>query len=284
MTRLTFAQLPPLWRSYASALLGRRPALVPPGHVLAAEAEVRGVVARPAALAAYRRACGLDDDGTLPLTYPHVLATPLQLALLASRAVPVRLLGLVHVRNRIERRAPLAAGDRVDVRCAIAGPRETERGQELDLTTELVRGGAVVWSEVSVVLARRPGARRAAGAAPPSPPPPGAPRWRFPSDAGRRYAAASGDANPIHLTALTARLFGYARPIAHGMWSLARVAAALGPEVQGGGAVLEASFHAPVLLPADVALLRAPAPGGVAFELVDAATGRRHVAGALTAG
>ena len=69
---------------------------------------------------------------------------------------------------------------------------------------------------------------------------------RVPGDIGRRYAAVSGDRNPIHLYPLTARAFGFPRAIAHGMWLKARTLAALEgrlPEalhrrrrVQGAGA------------------------------------------------
>src|SRR5690606_14073774 len=50
--------------------------------------------------------------------------------------------------------------------------------------------------------------------------------WRLPRDLGRRYARVSGDVNPIHLGTLRARLFGFARPIVHGMWAKARCLAA----------------------------------------------------------
>ena len=56
--------------------------------------------------------------------------------------------------------------------------------------------------------------------------PPGGVEWRLPGDLGRRYAAVSGDRNPIHLYALTAKAFGFPRQIAHGMWSKARCLAA----------------------------------------------------------
>jgi hypothetical protein len=37
-------------------------------------------------------------------------------------------------------------------------------------------------------------------------------RWKAPADIGRRYARVSGDYNPIHLSALTAKLFGFPKP------------------------------------------------------------------------
>lgn len=74
--------------------------------------------------------------------------------------------------------------------------------------------------------------------------------WRLPGDLGRRYGAASGDRNPIHLYPLTARLFGFPRAIAHGMWTVARCLAETPDPDEVNG--VRADFRAPVLLPATV--------------------------------
>ena len=72
--------------------------------------------------------------------------------------------------------------------------------------------------------------------------------WRLPADLGRRYAAVSGDHNPIHLYPLTAKAFGFPRQIAHGMWTKARCVAAmenrLPDAVTGRGGVQEADLAA----------------------------------------
>lgn len=47
------------------------------------------------------------------------------------------------------------------------------------------------------------------------------------ADAGRKYAKVSGDYNPIHLTKWTASMFGFKRPIAHGMHTLALAVSAI---------------------------------------------------------
>ncbi|MDI7027729.1 hypothetical protein QMO31_32275, partial [Pseudomonas aeruginosa] len=49
-----------------------------------------------------RQVCGFRDDGLLPPTYPHILAFPLQMALLTDKRFPFPLLGLVHLENRID--------------------------------------------------------------------------------------------------------------------------------------------------------------------------------------
>ena len=76
--------------------------------------------------------------------------------------------------------------------------------------------------------------------------------WRLPGDLGRRYAAVSGDHNPIHLYPLTAKAFGFPRQIAHGMWSKARCVAALENRLPDAVTV-EVAFKKPIFLPGTVA-------------------------------
>ena len=73
--------------------------------------------------------------------------------------------------------------------------------------------------------------------------------WRLAGDVGRRYGAVSGDRNPIHLHPLAARLFGFPRAIAHGMWTVARCLAEHGTPP---ATLVRAEFRAPVPLPGTV--------------------------------
>src|SRR5262249_5182674 len=93
--------------------------------------------------------------------------------------------------------------------------------------------------------------------------------WTLHGDLGRRYAAVSGDINPIHLYALGARLFGFRAAIAHGMWTKARCLAVLTNR-------LPAAFRVEVPSGGAIAL-----PGRVEF-LEDAGTGRFGVRDART--
>jgi len=73
----------------------------------------------------------------------------------------------------------------------------------------------------------------------------------LPGDLGRRYGAASGDRNPIHMHDLSAKLFGFPHAIAHGMWTKARSLAALEGRLPAAYEV-EVAFKKPILLPAEV--------------------------------
>ncbi|MDW4910263.1 MaoC/PaaZ C-terminal domain-containing protein [Streptomyces sp. ADMS] len=209
-----------------------------------------------ARLAAYERVCGFPvGDDALPITYPHVLGFPLAMLLMTDRGFPLPLLGLVHTSVEIVRRRHLPATGTYELFVYVEELAPHRRGTEASVHTEARESGELVWESRSTYLARHR-SDVPAGA------PTGAPStaderealpvvaaWRFAGDVGRRYAAASGDRNPIHLHALTARLFGFRRAIAHGMWTAARCLAAHGtPE----SALVRTEFRAPVLLPGTV--------------------------------
>ena len=113
--------------------------------------------------------------------------------------------------------------------------------------------------------------------------PPGGVEWRLPGDLGRRYAAVSGDHNPIHLYPLTAKAFGFPRQIAHGMWSMARCVAALENRLPDTVRV-DVAFKKPILLPGTVPSGVARTGEGPAFSLTarrarTAPGGRGYAAG-----
>lgn len=226
-----------------------------------------------ARLAAYERVCGFPTgEDALPVTYPHVLGFPLAMRLMSSREFPLPLLGLVHTSISITQHRPVAATGEYELTVRVDGLTPHRRGTEAAVSTAIRAGEETVWESRSTYLARHrtrhqaPESAREAGK-----PLPDVAEWRIAGDVGRRYGAASGDCNPIHLHPFTARLFGFPRAIAHGMWTVARCLAAHGvPE----RAQVKAEFKAPVLLPGTVTY----AAEGGRFELRSGAD-RLHLAG-----
>ncbi|HVW44377.1 MAG TPA: MaoC/PaaZ C-terminal domain-containing protein [Amycolatopsis sp.] len=231
-------------------------------------------------LAAYNQVCGFRLSDELPATYPHVLAFPLQMALMTQADFPFPLLGMVHVANRITQRRPARLGETATMRVRAENLRAHEKGRQFDVLSELSTSDGVVWSEVSTYLRRgggSPDAKPGKQLAAPSP----TAIWRVPGDIGRRYAEVSGDRNPIHLHPLTAKLFGFPSAIAHGMWTKARTLAAFEGRLSGAYTV-DVRFKLPVLLPAKVAFTSWHSDEGWAFELWNARKPKPHLEGTIS--
>lgn len=234
------------------------------------ELVVNDVVANPERLARYAQLCGFPAGDTLPPLYPHVLAFPATLALLTRRDFPLPALGLVHVANRVTVRRPIGVGERLTLRIRAAGLR----GTTFDIVTRVSVGEEPVWESTSTYLHREPGRT---GERSPTPPAVQGESsvWPVPADTGRRYAAVSGDRNPIHLHALTARMFGFRTAIAHGMWAKARVLAAVRPPDVFS---CEVTFRSPIALPSSVRLVT----DGRRLALTTPDGERTHLHGVIT--
>lgn len=269
-------------RAVLGAILGKKGSTLPDITLV-----MRNVSIDRQHLAAYNRVCGFAQKETLPVTYPFVLAFPLHMGIITDSAFPFPAMGLVHIQNTITQHRPVSASENLTITVTPANLRPHDKGQQFDIVTTLTAGNDVVWESVSTMLRR--GGGSAAEKAPASKP--AAPaaesksivQWTVPADTGRRYGAASGDRNPIHLYAFTAKLFGFPKAIAHGMWTKARCLAALDGRLPDAYTV-DVQFKLPVLLPAKVAFRSdATENGGFSFGLSDAKSGKPHLAGAVIA-
>ncbi|OYN90846.1 MaoC/PaaZ C-terminal domain-containing protein [Parenemella sanctibonifatiensis] len=208
-------------------------------------------------LTAYQRLCGFKVNDRLPHTYPHLLSFRLQALLFADKAFPLPMAGVVHISNEITARRELMVDDELTVEVSMRGFGEHRRGVTIDFLTKVSVAGDVAWESCSTYLHRTSTKPSVVLENQTEEPPPLPQReaavWRLPADLGRQYAKVSGDVNPIHMSGLTAKLFGFPRAIAHGMCTYARTLAALGDDVNGPGRS-QVWFRKPVLLPASVAL------------------------------
>lgn len=211
---------------------------------------------QPGNLGAYRRLCHFPDDGRLPGTYPHVMAFALQLQLMTADDFPFPLLGLIHLHNRIEVLRPLGAVEGLRFAVYAHNLQRHAKGGTFDLVTEAEDAIGLLWRETSRMLVR--GLALEGEASEPADAEPGAlpeaTRWYADSDIGRRYAKVCGDYNPIHLSAVSARLFGFPTAIAHGMWTKAMALSALRGHLPHSGYAFEVDFRKPVRLPSEVVL------------------------------
>jgi acyl dehydratase len=255
------------------------------------ELRLSDVHSDPDRLAAYARVCGFTLRNQLPATYPHVLAFPLHMALMTDPAFPFAAVGLVHIENRIDQHEPIDLDQPLDLHVRATPLESHPKGRSFSILTDALVDGRVVWSESSTMLRRGSSSatnsedsKAPSDEARPRTPAPesgdSASQWRLPGDLGRRYAAVSGDRNPIHMHALSAKLFGFPAAIAHGMWSLARCLAALeGP--LPGTFTAEVRFGAPILLPATVGFSETATSDGIEIRLASNHGAKTHLSGIL---
>ncbi|HUP91211.1 MAG TPA: MaoC family dehydratase [Solimonas sp.] len=277
-------QMPSPLSLYTKAVTTRRPKPKGLPNLPPLEVEMAGLGIDAGLLARYRAICGFPEGGeTLPLTFPQVLAAPLHMYLMTQPQFPLPIVGLVHLRNHIEQVRPLRADESLGVKVRLGEAREVKQGIEFDFTTEFSQGEAVVWSAVTTVL-HRIAAPKTKSKAPPPPLPELAEYRAFdvPEDIGRRYAPISKDYNPIHLYAPTAKLLGFQRHIAHGMWSLARCLALLQAETPGREPqLLDVQFRQPLFVPAKVALKFQRREDAFEFALLARSSDKVHLTGLL---
>jgi hypothetical protein len=248
----------------AACRASRRPqGVLPDGTTLPAlTTQLRGVRVAAEQVAAYRSVCHLSgDDKVLPVTMPEVLFFGLLGALATDARFPLSPFGLIHVRQTVSGRRTVEVGRSYNLEARLAAARLTDKGYEIDMQLSMADQDDVPWQAVTTLLSRAPtvrgGARRArhqtaAGRE-------DGIEIQVPGNTGRAYARVSGDWNPHHLWPLTARPLGFKRPIAHGMWTLARLIGMLPDEVDTTKGRVTASFHRPILLPGTIAARVVPA-------------------------
>lgn len=222
--------------------------------------QVTGVTADLAKLTEFQHLVGRSARDVLPSGYLHALAFPVAMSLMVGPDFPLPLLGMIHLRNRVEHFQPVLFSQPLTITAWAENLAGNRSGTTVDLVAEIRPDGSdvLLWRGVSNYLAKGvylPGIDKPTAEAPRvsfDPPSPTG-MWRLGVDIGREYAAVSGDFNPIHLSALTARALGMRRSIAHGMYLAARLVEGVGePKPDSFG--WDIAFEAPVFLPATVAL------------------------------
>lgn len=208
-----------------------------------------------------------------------------QMYLMSNLSFPHHIAGMIHLTNKIEQFANVAAGSIVEARVTLSDSYVYhEKGLCFSMTAELFdsKSQKLLWRNESLMLRRMKltvpdsealfeskikeadmNTLREVE------------KWSLPTNMGRKYALASGDYNPIHLTSPTAWLFGFKEgAIIHGMWTKARALASVmraaptdidtlnvsGETVPALCAYVE--FKTPLYLPGEVSLMSTSLSGG----------------------
>jgi acyl dehydratase len=284
-TTITFAGLPSMVPAYARVLLGKKPYTAPDGTTIEpVELVAEKIRLSPAHLARYTDICGAPEERGVPPAYLHVVAMPLHMQLFVVKNFPVKVLGLIHLRNTIRVLGSVHVSTPLRARVHFDTMRITDFGQEYDFTTRFEQSGNLIWEEVSTMFARgnsppKEGAKR-----------PSIERSAHPDsgvatetleigeNTGWRYAQISGDFNPIHLTARTAKMFGFKQAVAHGMWSLGRCLGSAAKQLPNSQVQIDTQFKLPVYVPSQALARTWPVNNGVDISMCTPRGDRLHLA------
>lgn len=246
----------------------KRAGLAPPVAEAVPGSEVVAEVPSPptALVRDYLRFVGGDADGYRGYLPPHLFPQwSFPVAARTLRGLPHALLQVVNAGCRLEVKAPLPAGQPLQVRARLLSVEDD--GRRALLHQQVVSGTAAVpealVADLFVVVPSVSGERQASkGARKPGARVPADARelafWRLPANSGLRYAFLTGDFNPIHWVRPYARAFGHRSPIQHGFCTLARtwegLARTLFARDPGQLRVLDVRFTRALALPARVGL------------------------------
>ncbi|OBH14565.1 dehydratase [Mycobacterium sp. E1715] len=236
-------------------------------------------------VAEYAAVTGLRYGNDVPLTYPFALTFPAMMSLVTGFDFPFAAMGSVHMENHITQYRPIAVTDTVGVQVHAENLREHRKGLLVDLVTDVNVGNDTAWHQVTTFLHQQ----RTSLSDEPKPAPKKQPKLPPPSTVVRvspslirRYAAVSGDHNPIHTNPIAAKLFGFPTVIAHGMFSAAAVLANV--EARLPDAVkYSVRFGKPLVLPATAGLYIDETHDGWDISLRNIAKGYPHLTGTVRA-
>lgn len=252
-TVIEYDSIPGVLPVYAKMLFTRKKGFKPGDSFPRIKAVVKNVTIDKDKLKAYREICELENDGNLPVLYPHVFTAPLHMAILANREFPIPLAGMLHYRNHSIQHRPIGEDEKLDVEVALDEHRIVKQGFEFDYTITITSGGEVVWNSITTYLKQGKFGKEFK----PSPrseivqPQPDAARFYdhfIPEKIGRRYAKICSDYNPIHISKTLAKLMGFKRDIAHAMWATSLSIGKVGYRNDKGAVRIDLGFKSPLVI------------------------------------
>jgi MaoC like domain len=209
----------------------------------------------------------------------------------ALKGVPYDMTRILNAGFRLDIRAPLPAGEPLNLRGQLAAVDDD--GRRALLTQKLWTGTASTPDAVEATVTAIIPLKKSKDDAPkkrkkePVRVPIGAreiARWRLPKNAGRAFAMLTGDINPLHWVPPYARAAGFKNVILHGFSTAARAIESLNRAVFSGDVdrlrMVEVRFVKPLVLPAQPRVFLA----GNEFFVADAPGGPAYVTGTFEMG
>ena len=239
---------------YRKIIFGSKKGIPKEGRLQNIKIQIKDLILPQALLENYNILCGFDIE-SIPLTFPYALAGPLHLALIADKQFPIKPAGLLHIRNHIVQLSDIQIEQKADLSVEVCASRFRPQGFEFDIKTTLSQSGEEKWTCISTLLKRGkfdtedPASEQENIFEKLEDSSPELLKFNVPKNVGKLYARLCKDYNPIHISVLMAKLFGFKRSIAHGMWVSA---AALAKVNQPQANKFDLAFKGPVFTGSEV--------------------------------
>ncbi|SBO11057.1 MaoC like domain protein [Vibrio mediterranei] len=196
------------------------------------------------------------SKGSVPLPFLFVATQNEQLQLFTHPNTSIRPLGLVHTYIEFEQFDALDGEQSYEFQLELQAERKTDRGLSFELHGAFYRSGQMIARYRSGYLMPTKRKNVRSKNTPPmlSTPLPELSTFTVIVSQAREYAKLSGDYNPIHLARWSARLFGFNRPIIHGMYMVAKLltTGADSTALRNVGF----AFKKPILMPTEVQVVQ----------------------------
>ena len=250
-------------------------------------ARVKNISPDPGKLQSYIEVCRLEDDGTLPILYPHVFTGSLQMSIFTNDKFPLPLIGMLHQRNHIMQIRPVRSDEVLDIEVALGEHRVVKQGLEFDYTIKVESEGELLWHSISTYL--RPGRFGSDFQISPRSSlidvmPKGEKFMEFliPKFIGRKYAWICSDFNPIHFSKSAAKLAGFKRNIAHAMWASSYITGKLNLKKYDGPVRVDLAFKGPLFIESNSCVMRSSEKDSVRFDYYIEGNDRPCIAGKVS--
>lgn len=188
-------------------------------------------------LKTYNKLIFNDDKNFLPILYPQLLAFPLHMKILAHPNFPYSSLGSFHFKNKVVQLRPILPHEIMNIEAQLLPGKLISQGIEYDIVTKVTIDNDLIWTGTATYLLRGKFGQDEQA-------PSGSLSmdsletstqldiWKLPLNLGRKFAKVSGDFNPIHLTKVSAHLFGLDSAVAHGICVLGQSISKLNLKIQ----------------------------------------------------
>ncbi len=235
----------------------------------------------------YKKICGFskNEADIVPISYLQSLFIGLFGKYIISSYFPITPLGLIHTFQSFEQKRAIKNSESIDLSCSLIEVNKTQKGIETTFKLDVVSNDEIVWEGLSIFLTKTKKKKKKRLSKKEEIILEKKDTIDVPKGTGLKYAKVSGDYNPHHLYATLAKVFGFKKAIAHGMWSLGSVIASIDKTYPlDEKCKIEAFFKLPIFMPATTALGYEPEKNDqgntiVHFELRDNQEGLPHLKG-----